>query len=60
VSVLVGLEGDVVKTLQSIKNGIAMLGDRRTSLGTGGAAPDDGDGQERWQDETAESSTGQR
>jgi hypothetical protein len=50
----------VVKTLQSIKNGIAMLGDRRTSLGTGGAAAGDADGQERWQDETAESSTGQR
>ena len=29
VSVLVGLEGDVVKTLQSIKKGIAMLDERR-------------------------------
>ena len=29
VNVLVGLEGDVVKTLQSIKKGIAMLDERR-------------------------------
>ena len=57
VSVLVGLEGDVVKTLQSIKNGIALLGDRRSSLGTDGAGSDDRDGDERWEDETAESST---
>jgi regulator of protease activity HflC (stomatin/prohibitin superfamily) len=59
VSVLVGLEGDVVKTLQSIKNGIALLGDRRSALGTDGAASEDGtDGD--WEDETAESSTGRR
>ena len=32
VSVLVGLEGDVVKTLQSIKKGIAMLDERRSEL----------------------------
>jgi hypothetical protein len=32
VSVLVGLEADVVKTLQSIKKGIAMLDERRTDL----------------------------
>ena len=32
VSVLVGLEGDVVKTLTSIKKGIAMLDERRASL----------------------------
>ncbi len=32
VSVLVGLEGDVVKTLQSIKKGIALLDERRASL----------------------------
>ena len=36
VGVLVGLEGDVVKTLQSIKKGIALLDERRASL--------DGDG----------------
>jgi vacuolar-type H+-ATPase subunit H len=33
VGVLVGLEGDVVKTLQSIKKGIAMLDERRGPLG---------------------------
>lgn len=61
VSVLVGLEGDVVKTLQSIKNGIAMLGDRRTSLGVGDLGDDDRTGGgDRWEDETAESPTGQR
>ena len=32
VSVLIGLEGDVVKTLQSIKKGIAMLDERRAGL----------------------------
>ena len=32
VGVLIGLEGDVVKTLQSIKNGIALLDERRASL----------------------------
>jgi len=32
VNVLVGLEGDVVKTLQSIKKGIAMLDERRAHV----------------------------
>jgi F0F1-type ATP synthase membrane subunit b/b' len=32
VNVLVGLEGDVVKTLQSIKKGIELLDSRRTDL----------------------------
>jgi hypothetical protein len=32
VSVLVGLEGDVVKTLQSIQKGIALLDERRAEL----------------------------
>jgi hypothetical protein len=36
VSVLVGLEGDVVKTLQSIKKGIALLDERRAALRDGG------------------------
>jgi hypothetical protein len=40
VSVLVGLEGDVVKTLQSIKKGIELLDERRAAL----TAPDSGDG----------------
>jgi len=31
-AVLIGLEGDVVKTLQSIKKGIALLDERRASL----------------------------
>jgi len=35
VGVLVGLEGDVVKTLQSIKKGIDLLDSRRTDLRTG-------------------------
>ena len=39
VRVLVGLEGDVVKTLQSIKKGIALLDERRAELR---AAPEDG------------------
>ena len=38
VSVLVGLEGDVVKTLQSIKKGIALLDERRAELGLDGEA----------------------
>jgi hypothetical protein len=48
VSVLVGLEGDVVRTLQSIKKGIEMLDERRAALaaqaapdGLDGAGPDD-------------------
>jgi hypothetical protein len=32
VSVLVGLEGDLVRTLQSVKKGIAMLDERRAEL----------------------------
>ena len=32
VSVLIGLEADVVKTLQSIKKGIALLDERRAEL----------------------------
>ncbi len=40
VNVLVGLEGDVVKTLQSIKKGIDLLDSRRTDL-----RADDDDGQ---------------
>jgi F0F1-type ATP synthase membrane subunit b/b' len=44
VSVLVGLEGDVVKTLQSIKKGIELLDSRRADLRSGdedGLGPDD-------------------
>ncbi|MHB8459509.1 MAG: hypothetical protein ACYDAK_07225 [Candidatus Limnocylindrales bacterium] len=42
-SVLIGLEGDVVKTLQSIKRGIALLDERRSALQDGEASPDDHD-----------------
>jgi len=38
VSVLVGLEGDVVKTLQAIKKGIALLDERRAALVPAGEA----------------------
>lgn len=41
VNVLVGLEGDVVKTLQSIKKGIAMLDERRTDLVVGDETADE-------------------
>jgi hypothetical protein len=51
VSVLVGLEGDVVKTLQSIKKGIAMLDERRADLS---AAPELDPLDEAWQPETDE------
>jgi cell division septum initiation protein DivIVA len=36
VQVLVGLEGDLVRTLQSVKKGIAMLDERRAELIDGG------------------------
>jgi F0F1-type ATP synthase membrane subunit b/b' len=45
VNVLVGLEGDVVRTLQSIKKGIDLLDTRRADLRAGdqnGAMADDG------------------
>ena len=42
---LVGLEGDVVKTLQSIKKGIALLDERRAALQPAGSeGSDSGDG----------------
>jgi hypothetical protein len=53
VNVLVGLEGDVVKTLQSIKRGIDLLDARRSDL-----RADDQDGHEEpqngWAPEAAE------
>ena len=63
VSVLVGLEGDVVKTLQSIKKGIAMLDERRASLEeieTGQRQPDDDAVDERWENEATEASRAPR
>ncbi len=56
VSVLVGLEGDVVKTLQSIKKGIALLDERRAELGTEAAQENEGGEGDRWEDEAAEPS----
>jgi vacuolar-type H+-ATPase subunit E/Vma4 len=57
VGVLVGLEGDVVKTLQSIKKGIELLDSRRTDLRAGeddGLGPDDGLDGEAFDDVTDE------
>ncbi|HYM82540.1 MAG TPA: hypothetical protein VEY67_00105 [Candidatus Dormibacteraeota bacterium] len=42
-SVLVGLEGDLVRTLQSVKKGIAMLDQRRAEYGAG---PDEAPGED--------------
>ncbi|MEJ7749671.1 MAG: hypothetical protein WKF56_10230 [Candidatus Limnocylindrales bacterium] len=56
VSVLVGLEGDVTNTLQSIKKGIALLDERRATLSasdSAGGNPGDGG----WQDETEDAGT---
>ncbi len=41
-SVLIGLEGEVVRTLQQIKKGIALLDERRAVLREGGTPEDDG------------------
>jgi vacuolar-type H+-ATPase subunit E/Vma4 len=61
VGVLVGLEGDVVKTLQSIKKGIAMLDECRATLDGGGIAPDVGEPlEEPWEDEAGEPSQASR
>ena len=61
VSVLIGLEGDVVKTLQSIKKGIALLDERRASLEViESTGPEEDDVDERWQDEAAEASQSPR
>jgi hypothetical protein len=56
--VLVGLEGDVVKTLQSIKKGIALLDERRASLDTADGDTDDPAGGETWEDAAEPSPTG--
>jgi vacuolar-type H+-ATPase subunit E/Vma4 len=61
VSVLVGLEGDVVKTLQSIKKGIALLDERRASLELIETGPSDGEGRQGpWEDEAVEPTQAQR
>lgn len=61
VSVLVGLEGDVVKTLQSIKKGIAMLDERRATLEVDGTGPDEQEAlEEPWEDEAGQPSQASR
>jgi hypothetical protein len=61
VSVLVGLEGDVVKTLQSIKKGITMLDERRATLEADGTGPDEHEAlEEPWEDEAGEPSQASR
>ena len=57
VSVLVGLEGDVVKTLTSIKKGIELLDERRSALGTDDESAADEGGGESWEDEAEPSPT---
>jgi hypothetical protein len=60
VSVLVGLEGDVEKTLGSIKKGIALLDERRASLDGAGPAPAATGDAEAWEDEAPEPTTSRR
>ncbi len=59
VSVLVSLEGDVERTLESIKKGIALLDERQAEIASeadaGGASTDD-----RWEDVATESSSSAR
>ena len=49
-----GLEGDVVKTLQSIKKGIAMLDERRAEVIAEGDVVADED--ESWADDAEDAS----
>ncbi len=42
-SVLIGLEGEVVRTLQSIKKGITLLDERRHVAGAADAVPEEDD-----------------
>ncbi len=60
VSVLVGLEGDVVKTLQSIKKGITMLDERRATLDVDGHSGGEETLEEPWEDEAGERSQASR
>jgi cell division septum initiation protein DivIVA len=60
VSVLVGLEGDVEKTLASIKKGIALLDDRRASLDGAGPASEAAEDAKAWEDEAPEPTTSRR
>ncbi|MDP9483383.1 MAG: hypothetical protein M3P84_09195, partial [Chloroflexota bacterium] len=60
-AVLIGLEGEVVKTLQSIKKGITLLDERRTLpvAPADGPAEDDED-EEAWDDEEHEEARASR
>ena len=59
--VLVGLEGDVVKTLTSIKKGIAMLDERRSLIEGEDQVDGTADGEaDRWEDAAAEPSNNSR
>jgi hypothetical protein len=60
VGVLVGLEADVDKTLQSIKKGIALLDERRASLDGNEAIDEDPGRAEAWEDEAAEPTSSRR
>jgi hypothetical protein len=60
VGVLVGLEGDVDKTLQSIKKGIALRDERRASLDGDGPVDEETGGAEAWEDEAAEPTNSRR
>ncbi len=60
VGVLVGLEGDVDKTLQSIKKGIALLDERRASLDGNGPVDEETGAAEAWEDEAAEPTNSRR
>jgi F0F1-type ATP synthase membrane subunit b/b' len=60
-SVLIGLEGEVVRTLQSIKKGIALLDERRASLEVIETGSSNGEGfDEPWEGEAAEPTKAQR
>ena len=60
VSVLVGLEGDVVKTLQSIKKGIELLDERRAAIEADEAGGEPDGAVERSEDKAGEPSSSPR
>lgn len=51
---LVGLEGDLVRTLQSVKKGIAMLDERRASLTGDGDEVGDAEHLDEYEDAEAD------
>ena len=58
VSVLIGLEDDVNKTLQSIKKGIAMLDERRAAIESDDDEASNDGSAERWAETPEPSATG--